>query len=173
MFGKEDKEARAKIAQLEQRLNSLGDIDHQVRRLSDDIESLTKRVRELASGGVIGTLVREALDKVDKEALVKEVTEALRSDVAAKAGEAMQAVLQDQDFIGSQIDENRVEELLVEALTMHFAKVVVVSELTAKIAEELVQGDHLDLGEIEQGVVNDVTERMEVTVKLTGQKEEE
>lgn len=171
MWG-EDKEARAKIAELEQRLNTLGDTGHQVRRLDSDIESLTKRVRDLAAGGVVSTLIREALDKVDKEALIKEVTEALRADVAAKAGEAMRAALQDQDFVGSQIDEDRVEELLVEALTAHFVKALELSELTVKVAEELVHGEHLDLGEIEQGVVNDVTERMEVTVKLTGKEDD-
>jgi len=165
MFG--DKEARQRISEVEKQLSAVFDLGRRVQSLNDDVESLTKRVRGLTTGDVLTVLVRDVIDRIDRNELVKEAAVILKAEIAERSKEDVVAAIRDRDF-SEFLDETRAEELLVEALVRHFKEVLSVVELTAKIAEELVQGDHLDLGEIEQGVVNDVTERMEVTVSLSG-----
>ena len=171
MFGK-DQEARDAIQRLESQVAKVGGLENQVKHLVDDVETLTRRVRALTTGDTIGVFSREVIDKIDREQLVKEVVETLRAEVAERAKEDTLAAIRDRDF-SDVVDQDRVEELVVEAVVSKLKDILPLKELVAKVAEELVQGDHLDISEIEQGVVNDVTERMEVTVKLTGQEEEE
>ncbi len=171
MFGR-GKEALEAVQRLEPQVAKVGGLENQVSRLTDDVEALTRRVRALTTGDALGVIAREVIDKIDRVELVKEVVETLRAEISQTAKDDMLEAVRDRDF-SDVVDQNRVEELVVEAVVAQIKNTLPLKDLVAKVAEELVQGDHLDISEIEQGVVDDMTERMEVTVKLTGQKEEE
>lgn len=170
MFGKDD-EARVRIKLLEQRLSELAETERQLRHLTDDVETLQRKVRALTEGNVTSLFAREVIEKIDKEALKKEVVEMLKAELTKEARDGARDALMDRDFLSGILDEERIEELLVDALVSHAKGTLAVEDIARRVAEEIVENDHLDMGEVEGAVAETLVERMNVTVSLDGKEE--
>ena len=164
LFGR--RKVDEKIESLQRKVRELEGLEKKLKETQDNYQELDRRVRELANGGGMNSLVREATEKIDLELLKKEIIAALKDRLISFGKEEMETIIKDHDFSADvNIDDDKVVETVAEKLAAEMKNSIPMDKLVEEIARQLIEGESLNTSAIENEVSETITNRLTISLK--------